>query len=136
MIIHSIPGKLEIIWLEEVKAILDKWTNYNITLSDFKEATLRKGLRHSANNDGRAYIVDSSEAIGVFSKEIQEFIETDIFPAFATNGIKYFITINSKKSAITEINVKVYSEKVKPAGITLVEMDSLDQAIDFLKQNK
>ena len=136
MKIHSIPGKLEVNWLDDVKAILDKWSSYNITLNDFRDAVLVKGLDYSKAHGGRAWIVDSSEAVGAFSEQIQNFIGTDIFPAFSKNGVKYFITITSKKSAITEMTVSEYSEKAGPAGITLVEVDNFDQAIDFLKQKK
>lgn len=135
MKIHSIPGKLDVSWLDDLKAILDKWYSYGVTLAEFREATLEKGLLYSKSHGGRAYIVDSSEATGVFSSEIQNFIGTDIFPAYAAGGIRYFITINSEKSTLTEMNVKTYSKKVGPAGIILVEVQNLDEAIDFLKKN-
>ncbi|HMZ57201.1 MAG TPA: hypothetical protein PL048_00395, partial [Leptospiraceae bacterium] len=104
-------------------------------LAEFREATLEKGLVHSKQNNGRAYIVDSSEATGVFTREIQDFIGTDIFPAYAAGGIQYFITISSEKSTLTDMNVKTYSKKVGPAGIILVEVNSLNEAVDFLKNN-
>jgi hypothetical protein len=134
MIIHSIPGKMETSWLENVKSILDTWTTYNVSLEEFRESVLIKGIDYSKKNGGIAWIVDSSEAVGVFSREIQAFIGTDIFPAFAVNGVKYFITITSKKSALTEMTVSAYSEKAGPSGLTLVEADSVTQAIEFLKQ--
>lgn len=135
-LIHSIPGKMDTFWLSDVHAILDTWTTYVVSLADFKEAVLIKGLTHAKNNRGRAWIVDSSTARGAFGNEIQDFIGTDIFPSFAKAGIKYFITILPKESAVTKMTVKSYSAKVGPSGIQLVEVNSVDDAIEWLKQNK
>ncbi len=134
--IHSIPGKMDTYWISDVNAILDIWTTYTVSLKDFNEAVLVKGINHSKAHKGRAWIVDSSTAKGAFSPEIQNFIGSDVFPTFAKSGVKYFITILPKDSALTRMTVKNYSSKVGPNGIELVEVDSVDDAIEFLKENK
>ncbi len=133
MKIHSIPNKLDVFWLADVRAIHDKWLDYSVPLDSFREAVLEKGLVYAKKNKGIAWIVDSSSAVGMFSSKIQDFIETDILPAFASNGIKYFITVNTPQSALTEITVQTYSEKVGPAGIFLIEADTFEQAVQILK---
>ncbi len=133
--VFSIPSKLDVHWNKEVRAIVDTWTTYFVTLDEFSEAVLEKGLKHAKANNGQAYIVDSSKAVGVFSKEIQDFIGSDIFPAFATNGIKYFITINTTDSATTRLTVKTYQAKTGPHGLQLVEVKSVEDAIAWLKEN-
>ena len=135
MKIHSVPEKLEVTWNDEVKAIIDTWSTYHISLEEFKEAVLVKGLDHAKANGGIAWIVDSSKAKGVFTPEIHNFIGTDIFPAFAKNGIKYFITITSQVSAITKLTVRNYSAKTGPNGLKLVELNSVKDAILWLKAN-
>jgi hypothetical protein len=85
-------------------------------------------------NGAKAWIVDSSKATGTFSQEIQEFIGTDVFKAFAGAGIKYFITINSS-SAVTRMTVRNYSAKIGSSGIKLVDVPTLSAAIDWLKRN-
>ncbi|MBT9547933.1 MAG: hypothetical protein IV090_21265 [Candidatus Sericytochromatia bacterium] len=135
MHIFSIPGKLEVSWNPEVFAIIDTWTTYHISLEDFRNAVLVKGLDHAKANHGKAWIVDSSKAVGVFSPEIQAFIGSDIFPAFAKNGIKYFITINSEVSTLTKLTVNRYKAQVGPHGLQLVEVASVDDAILWLKEN-
>ncbi len=82
-----------------------------------------------------AWIVDSSQATGAFSQEIQDYIGSDIFPAFAANGIKYFITVNSQVSAITKMTVRNYSAKTGPHGLQLVELASAEDAIEWLRAN-
>ena len=135
MSIYTIPGKLDVNWNSEVKAIIDTWSSYFVTLDEFKEAVLIKGLSHAKANGGVAWIVDSSTAKGVFSQEIQDFIGSDIFPAFAKNGIKYFITITSKVSSMTKMTVKSYSAKTGPHGLKLVELNNVNDAIAWLKAN-
>ncbi len=135
MKIFSIPGKLEVTWNSELKAIIDTWQTYHISLPEFREAVLVKGLDHSKANGGIAWIVDSSLAEGVFTQEIHRFIDTDIFPAFARNGVKYFITITSTVSALTKLNVMGYSAKTGPNGLKLVELNSTADAIEWLRKN-
>jgi len=108
--IYSIPGKLEVTWREDVKAVVDTWSNYVVTLEEFREAVLVKGMGYARSNGGVAWIVDASVAKGALSKEIKTFIDSDVFPVFARNGIKYFITITSQVSAITRMTVSSYSE--------------------------
>ena len=136
MKLHNIPGKLEVEWMGDVKAIVDTWLNYNVTLEEFRDSVLNKGVKHAKANGGVAYIVDSSNAKGVFSQEIQAFIDSDVFPAFAKNGIKYFITITSQVSSVTKMTVKNYSAKAGPHGLKLVELNSLKDAVEWLKLNK
>ena len=129
-----IPNKMVQTWNADVHAIIDTWISYYVTLNEFSDAVLSKGLEYSKLNKGRAWIVDSSDATGNFSKEIQEFIGSDIFPAFAKAGIKYFITITSK-NALTKLTIRNYSAKAGPNGLLLVQIDSLADAIEWLKKN-
>lgn len=132
--VYSIPGCLETSWSGEAKAIIDSWSNYNISLENFKDAVLVRGLDYAKKNKGVAWIVDSSNAKGVFTQECQNLISSDIFPAFHRNGIKYFITITSQ-SSLTRMSIKSYQAKTGPHGLQLVEVASLSDAIEWLKQN-
>ena len=133
--IQEIEGKMITTWNEEAKAVVDTWTNYYISLEEFKEAVLVKGLNYAKAHGGIAWIVDSSQAKGAFKQEIQEFITTDIFPAFVKNGIKYFITVTSNVSAITQLVVTSYSVKAEAANLKLIEAQSVEEAVEWLKTN-
>jgi hypothetical protein len=132
--IYCIPGKLKMHWNDEVKAIIDTWTSYQVTLDEFAFAILEKGLIHAKENDAVAWIVDSNKAVGTFTRECQRFIATDIFPSFAKNGIKYFITINSKNT-MTNFTVKEYQAKAQPNGLLLVEVLNVYEAVEWLHEN-
>jgi hypothetical protein len=133
MLIHKIEGILTVTWSEEAKAVIDTWDSYYISLEQFRDAVLIKGVNHAKENGGIAWIVDSTNASGAFSQEIQDYIGTDIFPTFAKIGIKYFVTINSKKSAMTRINVSTYEAKTGPNNLQLISADSTEDAIKWLK---
>jgi hypothetical protein len=134
MIVHEIPGKVKVEWNAEVRAIIDTWSNYSVTLAQFQEAVMVKGLDHAKAHAGRAWIVDSSAATGAFSGEIQSFIGNVCFPAFARHGIRHFLTITST-SAITKLTVSNYVSKLGPNGLKLVEATSTADAVQWLREH-
>ncbi len=130
--VHTIVGKVACSWLPEHQAMLDEWTSYFVSLEEFKAAVMKAGVAHSKKNGGRAWIVDSSKAKGVFADEIQQYIGSTCFKEFVAAGVKYFITIRSQVSSSTNLTVARYERQAGPAGIQLVTVDSLAQALAFL----
>ena len=135
MEIQNITGKMRSTWEDDVKAVLDIWTTYNITLEEFKEAVLIKGVNFAKSHGAIAWIVDSSKAKGVFAQEIQEFIGSTVFPTFVKNGIKFFITIKPEVAGLTSLTVSNYAAKAGPAGMQLVDVKSVSDAKLWLKNN-
>ena len=132
--IFEVPGKLLCEWDSEAKVVIDTWTTYEVSLAEFKEAVLIKGVNYAKTNGVKGWIVDSHNATGAFSPEIQNFIGTDVFPMFAKIGVKYFMTIDSG-SIITNKNIKQFSAKAGPNGMKLIEGLSAEGAIDWIKKN-
>ncbi|MBT4352298.1 hypothetical protein HOD20_07230 [archaeon] len=134
-IIQKIPKKMVSTWNSDVKAIIDTWTTYNVTLDEFKKAILIKGVNFSKKHNGIAWIVDSSNAVGVFSQEIQEFIRSIVFPTFVKNNIKFFFTIKPKIYGLTSLTVGSYAAKAGSAGLKLIDVHSVDDAIMWIKKH-
>jgi hypothetical protein len=132
--IFEVPGKLLCEWDAEAKVVIDTWTTYEVSLAEFKEAVLINGVNYAKANGVKAWIVDSHNATGAFSEEIQNFIGTDVFPTFAKIGVKYFMTIDSG-SLITNKNIKTYSAKVGPSGMKLIDGQTAEGAIEWIKKN-
>lgn len=132
---HEIPGRIVQEWDDEVKAIIDHWENYFITLDQFKEVIMNYGVNYAKDHGVKAWIANSYHASGAFPQEIQDYIGSDCFPMFAKIGVKYFITINSKVSSITKMTVKNYASKTGPNGLQLVDIDTLEDAIAWLKSH-
>ena len=122
-------------WEGDVHAILDTWTDYYVSLDEFKDAVLIKGLSFAKTHGGRAWIVDSLNAKGVFPQEIQQFITSDVFKAFFDNGIKFFITIKPNVPGLTSMTVRSYSANAGPAGIKLIDVSSVADAKMWLKEH-
>ena len=135
MKIYTVPGKIEVEWRDDVKAMVDTWTTYSVSKDEFREAVLVRGVNHAKTRHVVAWVVDSSKAVGTFSQEIQDFIGSDVFPAFAKIGVKYFISITSKVSALTKMTIASYTAKTGPHGLKLVELNSVEDAITWLKAN-
>lgn len=132
--IHEIPNKLLCEWEPEAMAVIDTWSTYSVSLAEFKEAVLIKGVEYAKANGVKAWIVDSHKAKGVFSQEIQNFIGTDIFPTFAKIGVKYFMTINSE-NALTNLTISQYSTQAGPNGLKVLKGSSAEGAIEWIKKN-
>ena len=132
--IYAIPNKLLVEWDSDARAIVDTWTTYFVSLEEFKEAVLVRGVNHAKSNNGQAWIVDSHKATGVFSTEIQDFISSDVFPKFAEIGIKYFMTINVE-NAVTKLTVKQYTTEAGPFGLKVLKGSSAEGAIEWLTKN-
>ena len=132
--IYEIPNKLLVEWDPSIRAVIDTWTTYFVSLDEFREAVLVQGVNYAKANNGQAWIVDSHKAKGVFSDEIQNFIKTDIFPTFAEIGIKYFMTINAEDS-VTRLTVNQYSAEAGPHGMQVLKGSNAEGAIEWLKKN-
>jgi len=132
--VFEITGKLNVAFDTEHKAIIDKWTNYGVTLAQFEDAVLKKGLDYAKAHGAKSWIVDSSAAKGAFSQEIQDCIGSKVFKKFSENGIKHFVTITSQ-SAVTNLSIKNYQAKAGPHGLKLVEATNLEDALKWLKSN-
>ncbi len=133
MRVFELPNKLTVDWKKEVRAIIDTWTTYNISLDEMRRAVLIEGVNFAKERQVKAWIVDSSSAKSAFSQDIHRLIDTEIFPVFHSIGVKYFITINSKISSITRLNVKQYSAVAGPNGVQLIELNSVADAVKWLK---
>jgi len=132
MKVHEIPGTLTVEWNDEAKTMIDTWSTYIITVPQFREAILRKGLSHAKANGGRAWVMDATKAKGAFPPDIQKLIETEVFKAFAGIGIKYFVTIKSG-SMVTNMSIKSFTAHLGPNGIQMVEVPDQNNAIAWLK---
>jgi hypothetical protein len=133
MKVHEIPGILLVEWNDEAKTMVDTWSTYAIKVPQFREAILEKGIAYARSHGGKAWVMDATKAKGAFSPDLQKLIETEVFKAFASIGIKYFVTIKSS-SAITNMSIQNYTSHLGPNGIQMVEVPDKTKAIEWLKE--
>lgn len=136
MEVYKIEGKMTGVWNSNARAMVDTWSDYyGVNLIDFKNTVFNRGLNFAKLNKGLAWIVDSSKAKGVFDQKIQKFLKNEGFDLFVKNGIKYFITINSKVNPITQLTVGRYKSLAAQSGLQLIELNNVDDAILWLNSN-
>ncbi len=136
MKIYEIGENLIGEWNSEVKAIIDTWNSYfHVTLQQFKIAIFDKGIKFAKSNNGQAWIVDNSNAKGVFAQDIQKYLEQEGFKILKDNGIKYFITINSAIDPLTKMTTNRYKANASKSGLKQLELHSVADAILWLKTN-
>jgi hypothetical protein len=133
--VHAIPDTLLVEWNDEAKTMVDTWSTYSITVPQFREAIMNKGIAYAKAHGGRAWVMDATKAKGVFAPDIQKLIETEVFKAFAAIGIKYFITIKSA-SAITNLSIGRYTAYLGPCGIQMVDVPDVNKAIAWMNEHK
>ena len=136
MVIHEMPGTLLVEWDDELKAMFDTWSSYTIKAPQFREAILQKGVAYARSLRGWAWVMDASKAKGAFPDDVQKLIETEVFKTFAGIGIKYFITIKSAGSALTNMSIKSFTAHLGPCGIQMVEVPDRNSAIEWLRQHQ
>lgn len=129
----ELPGKMTLSWLPEHRALLDEWTNYFVTLDEFKQLGAA-ALPHAEPRGGRAWIIDGSRARNVFPPEVQTFIAEHAFAGLVAHHIAYFISIPSQVSTTTNLGIQRYERHAGPSGIQLVTAASLDDALRFLRE--
>lgn len=133
MLYHQIPGKAESLWLGEVKAVVDRIFDSNLTLSQYKKMVMEAGMDQAIIGGAVAWIVDASMAQGNFPDNILTFFQTYVFDALINNEIKYFLFIPSKsgESLVSD----VFIDAARDYGLTIKKVKSMQAAKDWLGQN-
>ena len=134
--IHEIPKVLVVDWNDSVKSMIDTWSSYIITVAQFREAIMEKGVSYAKAHGGRAWIMDASKAKGAFPQDVQKLIETEVFKTFAAIGVKHFLTIKSETSALTNMAIGVYTANLGPHGIQMVDVPDQKTAISWLMAHR
>jgi len=135
MTVHEIPGVVLVEWNDAVKAMVDTWSSYAIKLPQFREAILEKGVAYARSHGGRAWVMDATKAKGAFPPDVQKLIETEVFKTFASIGVKYFLTIKSAGSAVTNLSIKSFTSHLGPCGIQMVEVPNQNTAVAWLREH-
>ena len=131
----TVPGKVVSSWLPEERVVIDTWESFFISLPDFRTAIFETALPAAVALGADAWIVDTHDARGVFSDDVQHFIATKGHALFAERGIRYFITVRPRRTA-PGLSLQHVEDTVGPAGMQLVTVDSVDAALAFVRKER
>lgn len=132
--VYEIPNKVIVEWDSSAKAIIETWISKSISLDEINEVVLIHGINFAKIIGVRAWIVNSQNTNGALSPEIQDFIKTQIVPAFVKIGVKYLITTNFE-NALTNLTITQYNAATESSDLTVLASSSVDTAIEWLKKN-
>ncbi len=133
--IYSIPGKLVTHYHSDTRTIIDTWTDMSVSLEEWKSTIYDIGIMNfAAQNGAKAWITDTSNAKGVFNRDIQEFRAKTSAAAMEKSGIKCFFTV-LPQSAISKLAAYQTSKNYAGHGsMTSHTVNSLDEAFAIRKQ--
>ncbi|HUJ24751.1 MAG TPA: hypothetical protein VLW85_01950 [Myxococcales bacterium] len=130
MQVTNIPGKLEVLWCADVKAMLDRWSDHAVTIAEFHQASVVEGASFARRNGAIAWITDSRAARGRFSPEVHAFVAVEVFKALAAAGVLYFISIEPPGNAQPKSR---YPAAAALHGLRVVKVPDVEAAFAFLK---
>ena len=132
--IYQIPGKMSGSHDIQINAIIDSWQNLLVSLDEFKKTVYDQGISYAKQNKVETWIVDTSDALGTFKPDIQEFIESTVAPKCTEIGIKYFFVV-LPKSAISKLSArKIAKINANQEGMQTIEVGSVNEALSLLQK--
>ncbi len=133
--LYNIPGKVVGHHHPEINAIVDTWDSLLITLDDWKASVYDVGITDYAPKNGvTVWIIDTSNATGVFKPEVQEFREKVARPKLEENGVEYLFVV-LPQSAIGKLSAKKTAslyDHTKDGGLKSYHVTSIDEAKEIL----
>ena len=105
-----------------------------ISKEQFQSTIYDIGVPFAVKNQVRYWIVDTSQASGVFKKDVQAFIDMTVAPKFAEIGIVYFFIV-LPESAIAKLSAKSIA-KINDGqeGMQTVQVRSVAEALQLIKE--
>ncbi|CAA6813199.1 MAG: Unknown protein, partial [uncultured Aureispira sp.] len=114
----SLLPYVEILWLEDVKAVQVKWLQLHLSLEEFKEVTTAV-VEMIRMHESSIWIVDQYNSQGVFSKKIIDFIANELVEDI---GVKLILTVVPKEKGLSSLNTKRWMGDVRKVGeFTMVD---------------
>lgn len=135
MIFYSIKNKVNCHWEEDLQAVRVEWFLSYYVYDEFREVLL-KCLEFFKQKQAHKWIIDTSAAIGAVKPSDQEWLVTEFLQKSAQAGLKYAVTIVPKSIATAVSNQKWEQKLVTIAGVTMTEVQTLQEAKDWLKTKR
>lgn len=134
--IYKVEGFMNGVYDSIHRSILDTWSSLLITKDQFKSSIYDIGVDFAVKNGVKYWIVDTSNAVGVFKKDVQNFIDSTVAPKFAEIGIVYFFIV-LPQSAISKLSAK-HIAKINDDqdGMQTVQVRSVDEALQLIKKSR
>ena len=133
MIIHEVPNFVSLSLNSEENYILFDWTDFYVTLPEFKELC-RIALDYSLNNNCFYHIVETSKVKSILRPEVIEWFGTEWEPQLVASGLKGIITI-VPGVGLAHLSTRSWQATISEP-ITLINVNDMDEAEKALNEFK
>jgi hypothetical protein len=89
-------------------AVIDTWTDFDVTLAEFRPLVLSCTLPQAQAHGVRSWIVDTTRASGVLLPDVQAFLAEEVVPAMIGAGIERLINV-MPRSSLAKMAVQRYA---------------------------
>jgi len=127
------PPHANVYWIEEINAVRVEWDkifsslDQFIEICDFVIAELQK-------QKGNVWIVDTFSGNGVFSKEVQEYIQNTLVSRAINSNINHVLTIVPQKIGLSSLSNKHWQKPVSNAGFVTGDFPDYDSCKKWLSE--
>lgn len=136
ILIATIPKKMNSYWDDDLRCVVDCWTDFHdVQASDVERVILNQVIPFSIRKECTMHIVDISMAQGAFSRESSDFFKTNIVAGMQKSKVKYFVSISSLYSPLSNMSMKGFGEQHQTVGgVHWIEARNLDEALAKVRQ--
>ncbi len=121
MLKENLSPYAKIYWEEDVQAVRVEWLRLFMKLDDFKKV-VEYALGILRENHGAIWIADSSNSKGVFSEEVQEYMQMDDVATFAKMaGLSMLLTVMPQNSGLSSMSTNKWKKRAEEKHIYYME---------------
>jgi hypothetical protein len=126
----DIPGVVSVRTDLTLKAVVVRWLRYD----DFAvKPALEEQLAQIQQHGLRTVIVDSSDAVGGYSPEMNRWVGVEFVPRMSTTQVRQIVTVVSH-SSLAEMSNREWQNGGRSSGLRMVEVSSMAEAEGLARQ--
>ena len=136
MLHQKFENYANIYWIEDYKAVRVEWYNLYMQLEKFQEI-YHAGIDLLLDKKGTVWIADQYQSKGVFSKDVQTYIVSQLAPEHIPKGLDTLITIEPKALGFSTHSMKKWTKEVEQSGpFTTGKFPTLEDCEAWLQERK
>jgi len=126
----EVEGVVSVTHVPELEAVVVRWLRYQ---DQAVKPALGKQLELIRTHSLRTVVVDSSEAVGAYSAEMNRWIGVEFVPLLERTTMKAFVTV-VPRSAVADLANKGWQEGQNGLGFQMVEVASMREAEEIARR--
>ena len=130
---YQVEGVATIDWDITARAARITWSSFNVKVDQFRNL-MAQIIKLLTSRAGTRILVDTSAVQGALPQAIIDDYAQNTIPQFMAMGVQFMATV-IPKSAIGKLSTKIWQAE-QVGAITMLNVESVDEARDWLKKQK